>query len=233
MKPSKPIERMAVAVAAAALSAGTHATTLAQIDTFDSTLDGWSAGGGPVGQVPPVPPQRIASGGPAGGSDSFMRVTSIGGAAAGSRMVVNHVLGQWAGDYAAAGVTAIAMDLRNSGSTDLTLRLLFEDPIPNPPVNEALSLTGVTLLAGSGWQPVLFLINPADLLAQRGSIDAALGGTTVLRLFHSTNAGFPGEATVAVLDVDNIQAVPELQTVSMMLAVLGLFAALRARRRVR
>jgi hypothetical protein len=42
---------------------------------------------------------------------------------------------QWAGDYLAAGIDGIAMDLRNLGTTDLTVRLLLEDPMGAPPAN--------------------------------------------------------------------------------------------------
>ena len=45
-----------------------HALLIGQVDTFqDLTTDHWFAGGlGPPGQVPPVPPQVVATGGPAG-----------------------------------------------------------------------------------------------------------------------------------------------------------------------
>ncbi len=44
-----------------------------------------------------------------------------------------------AGNYLSSGIFGISIDLRNFGTTDLTIRLLFEDPIPGPPLN-----TGVT-----------------------------------------------------------------------------------------
>lgn len=206
-----------------------NAVTLGQIDTFSGSVQGWVAGGGPPGSTPPVPPQVIAGGGPGGAGDSFLQVTAGGGVGPGSRLVAMNVLGQWSGDYLGAGVSAIAMDLRNLGSTDLTIRLLFEDPIPNPPQNLAATLTGWTLAAGGGWQHVVFPILPADLQALQGNVTAALTGTTVLRLFHSPTVAFPPETVVGLLGVDNIQAVPEPAGVVMM--GLGLFTLLLLRGR--
>ena len=116
---------------------------------------------------------------------------------------------QWAGDYIAAGVIGIEMDLRNLGTTDLTLRLYFEDPIPGPPVNEAVTSFTANLPAGGDWTRVLFPVNEAGLVDLAGDIPTLLAGTTVLRLFHGPAADFPGEPIAGLLGVDNIRAVGE------------------------
>ena len=176
------------------------------LDDFeDGTLENWFAGGGPVGGIPPVPPANIATGGPGGAGDHYMRVTAIGGGGPGSRLTVMNGT-QWAGDYIAGGVTLIEMDLNNEGTTDLAVRLLFEDPIPGPPANIAISDNPFVLPAGSGWLHATFAIASSDLVALLGSATAALSNTTILRIFHSPTDTFPGPPIVASLGVDNITA---------------------------
>ena len=179
--------------------------TLSQIDTFqDLTTDGWFAGGGPLGAFPPVPPHVVATGGPTGANDAYLSLTSGGGQGPGSRLVAMNV-SQWAGDY--SGIATIEMDLLNLGAVDLTIRLLFEDPIPGPPVNIAVTTMGALLPAGSGWTHVAFPLSAADLTALLGSADPLISNTTLLRIIHSVDAG-EADAIAAVLGVDNISAGP-------------------------
>lgn len=81
------MKRLLIAVSAfalaASLSPAAQAVSRGQIDTFSGSLQGWFAGGGPVGAVPPVPPQVVASGGPAGAGDPFMLITANGSAGPG------------------------------------------------------------------------------------------------------------------------------------------------------
>jgi len=190
-----------------ALARPAFAVVLGQTDTFeDGTTSNWIINASGFG-TPPVGalPVNVATGGPAGANDNFLQLTSLGGSGAGSRLTVNN-LAQWTGDYIAVGIGAIAMDLNNLGSTELSLRLLFADPTVGPPTNIAISTAPVILLAGSGWTSVLFPISPADLTALKGSIIGALTNATEIRLFHSVSDAFPGDAIVASLGVDNIQA---------------------------
>lgn len=181
-------------------------------DTFeDGSTQGWSNGPGN-----PWPVQNIASGGPAGSDDAYLLTSATGVAGAGGRLVL--ISGPaWSGNYPLAGVTALTMDLSNMGSTELSLRLLVE----GPQGASAYSTLPVRLSPGSGWTPVTFSALPGAFTGQGA---AALSAATQLRLFHSTT-GFPGEAVAAVLAVDNITAVPEAGSASLLLsglAVLGL-----------
>lgn len=224
-RPLYPIVGLA-AFMAAALPA--QAISLGQIDTFSGSAAAWFAGGGPIGAVPPAPPVVVDTGGPAGAGDSYLFVTATGASGPGGRLVAMNS-GQWAGDYSSAGVSAIAMDLRNFGSTDLTLRLLFEDPGAGPPVNIAVSTAGVFLPASGGWTRVVFPVLPGDLTAILGDPAPLLGNTTLLRLFHGQDAVFPGEFIVGALGVDNISAVPAPAGWLLMMTALGALAA-RSRR---
>jgi hypothetical protein len=179
-------------------------------DTFeDGTTMGWFVPG-----AHPAPPANVASGGPAGVDDSYLQLTAIGGAGAGSRLAVLNG-SQWAGDYLADGVLAIAMDVNNLGPDEVTLRLLFEDfDGPGPPVNLVTTLTDVVIPSGSGWVHVEFSLDPSNLLALIGAVPDALSSVDVLRIFHNPDPDFPGPGigipvVNAVVGVDNITAVPE------------------------
>jgi hypothetical protein len=186
-----------------------------QVDTFeDGTTQGWQINLLGFG-VPPAGamPSNQATGGPAGVNDNYLQLASVGGSGAGSRLAAINT-SQWAGDYLAANITSIQMHLNNLGATDLSLRLMFADPIGGSPTNLAYSTNAIFLPGGSGWTQVSFPIAPANLTAGLGSINAALANVTDFRLYHSPTANYPNPgspvpAIVATLGVDNIRAVPE------------------------
>lgn len=203
-----------------------YALTLGQVDDFeDGTTQGWTVG--LLGAAHPAPPVNFPSGGPLGTDDNYLRLTSLGGQGAGSRLTAINLNGQWAGDYTATGVHGIGMDIRNLGNSELSLRLLLADPAAGPPTNAAVSSDGIVLPPGSGWTSAFFPILPADLTAVVGSVGDALSGATELRLFHSTFPGFPGEPLVAELGVDNIRALaaPVPEPSAWMLLAGGLVVA--------
>ena len=84
----RPIAVTALVALSTALAAPAQCITLGQIDTFESgTTEGWFAGGGPMGGVPPVPPTVIGDGGPGGAGDAYLQLSSNGSATAGGRLV--------------------------------------------------------------------------------------------------------------------------------------------------
>src|SRR3954464_14013122 len=109
---------LALLAASALICLGIPATAgavvVGQIDTFQDGIDNWFAGGLGFGQVPPIPPQVVLTGGPGGAGDAFLQITGLGGNGPGSKITAINGT-QWAGDYLAAGVTSIALDLRNLG----------------------------------------------------------------------------------------------------------------------
>lgn len=203
------------------------AVTIGQIDTFESgTVEGWVAGGGPVGQTPPVPPQVVGTGGPAGLGDSYLSITAIGGGGPGSRLTAFNIMGQWAGNYLTASLPGIGMDLINLGQTELSIRLEFENPFAGS--DFALTNTAIVLPVGSGWTRAFFPIALGQFTALGGTVEGALANTSVLRILHAPGVG-QAVPVVGVLGVDNITAaVPEPST--FLLAAAGL--ALLIRRRV-
>lgn len=225
------LRSMTLVLALSVAPAAAWSAVVGQIDTFESqTTEGWFAGGLGTGLVPPVLPQVLATGGPSGAGDAFLRITAQGGNGPGSRLVAINGA-QWAGNYVAAGIGAIALDLLNLGTSDLTVRLLFENPIGAPPTDEAVTSFGATLPAGSGWTSWLFPVSAADLTPVFGSVETLLSNVTLMRIIHSTAAD-DADPIVGVLGVDNVIAVaasvPEPASLLLMGAgLLGLSTSLR------
>jgi hypothetical protein len=205
------------------------ALSIGQQDNFeDGTTQGWVVALG--GAAHPRPPVNIPSGGPTGAGDNFLFLTALGGQGPGSRLTVINV-SQWTGDFIAAGISGVRMDLINLGPTDLNLRLLFSDESARPPQNLAFSTTPFFLPAGAGWTSAFFSIAPGNLTAGAGSVTAALHDTTEFRIFNSTATDFPGEPIVASLGVDNITATPEPASAALLgSTLLALYTFTRTRR---
>lgn len=202
------------------------------VDTFeDGTTMGWFVPG-----LSPLPPTNVGTGGPAGAGDSYLQLQADAGLpAGGSRLSVLNGA-QWTGNFRAAGIDAITMDVNNFGPDDLVLRLFFEDfDGPGPPVNLALTLADIVVPAGSGWMSVIFDLSPANLAGGGlGTVEGAMTDVDVMRIFHNPAPAFPGPGVgiptvTTTLGVDNIAAVvPEPATVVLMLTGVGV--ALRRRR---
>lgn len=114
--------------------------------------------------------------------------------AAGGRLTVGNTE-QWVGDYSAAGVNSFAWDVRNFGSTDLYLRLMFADPASAPPANLAFStpLPFLFLRAPVGLR-LLFLFWHRSSLRASGDVEQALINVTEMRHYHSFDLNFPQPA---------------------------------------
>lgn len=205
-----------------------------QVDTFeDGSTQGWIINLLGTGSPPAAAlPTNISTGGPGGVDDNFLQLTSLGGAGAGNRLVAINVDPRWTGNYIAAGVNAITMDVNNLGSTDLSLRLLFEHAAVGPPTDTAISTNPVLVPAGSGWTQVTFLIGVENLTAGVGNVSAALGDVSIIRIFHNPDLQFPGPAIAAQVGVNNITAVYVPEPSTFALAALGILGmlALGARR---
>jgi hypothetical protein len=199
----------------------THASIVwGQVDDFENgTTQGWSVGD----PSHPAPPSNVATGGPAGLNDNYLKLQALGVGDAGSRLAVFNRDPRWSGNFTASGLPSITMDVNNFGPSDAYLRLLFSDQVAGMPTNVAI--TDAVLIPGSsGWTKATWSIALADLTADKGDKALAFANVTEIRLFHNPNATFggPGNGIPPIsvtLGIDNIAA-PEPSS-----AVVIVFAA--------
>lgn len=199
------------------------AVTLYKPDTFDSTLEGWQGGSNLV---------RRSTGGPGGAGDGYMEINSTGATGNGSRWVVYNNA-QWTGDFQFALADAIRMDVINTGSADLHLRVAFGDN--TGPLNGGTwfaSATAITIAPGSGWTSVLFPITDNDLVAVTGAgdFDDVLSGVVSMRILSSVLPSAFGDQVALQGGIDNIRAVPE-PSASVLVLLAGAWLGRRSRRR--
>jgi len=162
-----------------------------QVDDFqDGTTQGWRSG-----SANPNPPSWVASGGPDGAGDGYLRIEGSGVSGSGGNLVAFNTA-QWTGDYLSTGVTAIRAELRNLGGSDLSIRLLFEGS-----GGSFLSAAAAGLPAGGGWQRVVW---PTTALPGGRDPALVLSDVTKLRILHSPMDG--SEPVAGALGVDDITA---------------------------
>ena len=204
-----------------------NAIVFGQIDDFENgTTMGW-ANGVPGYLV------NINTGGPAGVDDNFLQLTSDGVGQGGRLTTFN--LQQWLGNYIGQGVTAIELDLRNQGSTQLSIRLAFKSA--NTAEAPGYLSQAIILAPGSGWQHFSISLTAANMIRVGNPAAYATFFTTgvadarIINEVGTTNLN--GDFIVAQLGIDNIRAVPESTTVSLVAGAAALLALqhFRARRR--
>lgn len=192
------------------------------VDTFSTGLDAWQKG-----QVNPTYLSTVSSGGPAGAGDAYMRSVADGGGSFGRLTVFNQ--GQWNANYATAGVTSIRMDLLNSGSSPLQIRIGLRDAGGDGFVSTTPFLLGV----GAGWQTADFPVTQAGLTAvgTPAGFGTFLSNGFALRILHATDTGsLNGDTVVGTLGVDNVTALPEPSMAPLVVCGGGLAVAALVRR---
>jgi hypothetical protein len=171
------------------------AVSLGQIDDFqDGTLQDWGGGSTPA---------NIATGGPTGGGDRYLQIAATNN----NLGTVNPV--QWAGDYAAAGVTGIRLDVNNAGPDALALRISLFGPGGTFTTTDEV-VVGPT----SGWITAEFTIDDASLTRTSGvgTLGQTLAGVIQILLRHDAdpiNSPMQPNPVTATLGIDNVTAIPE------------------------
>ena len=195
-----------------------------QIDTFeDGTTMNWANGAGNL--------INMDTGGPGGANDNFLQLSANGSPAIGGRLTTFNLF-QWLGNYIAAGVNAIDLDLRNQGATTLSIRLAFKTQnLMNSP---GYLSQAITLAPGGGWQHFTVSLSQASLIA--------VGGPAAYNTFFTTGPGdariineagtstLNGDPIVGVVGIDNVHAVPEPSSVVLLVLAIGVIAAGRSAR---
>ncbi len=221
------------------LSGTARAITVGQIDNFeDGTLQGWRMG---ISSVTDSYMTNFADGGPVGVGDSYLEVTADSTVPfGGSRLTFFNKL-QWTGDYTAAGITAIAMDLKNISSSEiLNLRLAINGGFGlsnNMTGGVFATAASISLDSGSGWTRAVFSLLPEDLVSVSSpgghttgnDVQATLANVLELRLLNSAAPDWNGLPVTATLGIDNIHKVPLPQALALFAS--GLVVLLTTRRK--
>lgn len=181
--------------------ANSHAVALGQIDIFQSSgTANWTSGAANSN-----PPTLLLGHGPSGSGDHALAITSTGTSGAGSKLVAFNKT-QWTGDYTAAGIRGISMDLHNVGNNPLNVRLAI-----NGSGGKFSTTSAIALAAQSGWTSATLSTEAGDWTAVSGGTDiaATLAGITEVRLLSAAAPNWQGDTVAAELHVDNIRIVPE------------------------
>ncbi|MCG3181252.1 MAG: hypothetical protein BIFFINMI_03627 [Phycisphaerae bacterium] len=221
------MSRLAVSVLLVAcvllLPAAAGAVTLGQTDDFQSG-DAANWGGGDA-------PFNVASGGPLGAGDRYLQAEINSETGPGSRLGIRN-LAQWLGDYTSGGVTALKVDMNNFSLTNLEIRVLIDGD-----GGLFTSINAFSLSAGSGWVTAVFDLTASGLTSVGGSdVSATLANVTSLLIRHDPGSpdGLGGSPTIpleSAVGFDNITAVPEPATLSLVILGGGVLLHRRTRRR--
>jgi hypothetical protein len=196
-------------------------------DFEDGTVRSW--GGSPTSNAP--------NSGPAGTGDNALRVES-------SNRVVVMNQSQWTGNYVAAGIKQISMDVRHQNDFPLALRLGIANGPLGPGGSGDTYVTDDSLAVANDrlWHRIIFKVTAADFVATASNTtitpDAAvaLANVTVLRVLHNPNPmDFTGAVGPATFFLDNITAstVPEPGAAGLLIAgIAGVAACYRDQRRL-
>ncbi len=185
------------------------AVAIFQLDNFQSgTVEGWSGG---------AQPTNISTGGPAGAGDAFLQITSNGAGGPGSKPATHNggAGSNWYGDYSGLDVRAITLDMMNAVSSDpLEMRLvlfsgdLFAEDRWTSVIAEPVPNDGQ-------WHQYRFYISESDLTPEFGTISYNDLINQVYQVMVRHDPGTPspgGETATAVLGIDNVRLVPNIDT---------------------
>lgn len=217
---------IALACAFLVLPESARAIAFGQVDTFeDGTTMNW-ANGVPANLV------NINTGGPGGAGDHYLQLSSNGNNSPGGRLTTFN-LQQWLGNYIAQGVNAIEIDLRNTGTTTLNIRLAFKaQNVMNSP---GYLSAPVILTTGGGWQHFSISLAPADMIAVGGPaayntfFSTGIGDARIINEVGTTNLN--GDLIIGQVSIDNIHAVPEPAAGALLIGSGLLLIAVRRHRR--
>jgi len=188
------------------------------IGTFDDFQNG-STGGWKAGAASSNPPVVVSDAGPAGARDYALLVTATGSGAS-SRFVTFNTR-TWAGDYLAAGIEEIVLDVSVSGPAGLVLRAAVDGP------GGRFASPGVSVAPGTGYQQVRIPVKQSVWTVAGGwNVSQTLSNVTTLRLLSNAAPDWRGEPIVTEAYLDNIRAVPEAGTLVMLGAGLAGLTAL-------
>jgi len=185
---------------------------LDQVDDFeDYTMRNWTKNSS-------IANENIYNGGPSGEGDNFLRVTSSGSGSDLELMTKNNA--QWQGNYYQGNLSSrvkyISMDVRNSGSNVIFLRLSFQTDYGL--IYRCSTTNAIAVLPNEGWKRISFSILEENITPLSDTFNYAVTfgsgsqGVEEMRILHNDVPAWESDPIEAVLDIDNIMA--ESQTLS-------------------
>lgn len=157
---------------------------------FGEDLGGWSEP-----DKSPNPPVIVNEG------NAYLQNSSTGTNGAGSKWVMINSSTAWTGDYDAAEVENISMDVRNSGSETVHLRFAFS----NNEGGDFVNTRAVRVDPGTHWQTIHFSLDDDDMVVNEGgNIDDIMSSVGTVRLLSHPNPSWIGETIEATIEIDNI-----------------------------
>jgi hypothetical protein len=180
------------------VAASAPAITLGQIDTFeDGTIQNW------LGDMT-TPPANVATGGPRGVDDNYVRVVSGVVGAAPHNAMYNQL--QWSGDWLGAGVNVVEVHVKNDGPEAVNLRAVWIGQFGT----RLTSTIAVPVPADGVWYKIAFPCRQSDLTnVLPGGETYAEVMSDVERFMLRHDAGTPssgGSPVEAIVGYDNIEA---------------------------
>ena len=177
-----------------------------QISTFeDGTSQGWEGG---------ADQEIVLTDGPAGFGDNFFNIkTNPQSNQQGTKLATYNQGTDWAGDYQAAGITEISMDLKNFADTliDLEIRIVLFGPGASANTATRYTSTQSKIIPPDGqWHRVVFSLSEDSLTLVSGTdtYTTVMQGVQRILIRHQAGAPAAGGTTVlAGMGLDNIQAI--------------------------
>jgi hypothetical protein len=191
-----------VAVCFSSLLVGkSWAITGNQLQDFQSGASQWSVSNG-AALVPVLPDE-----GPAGAGDFALHMSS-------SELSVPRLLvintSEWDGNWTAAGIFQISMDVRNPNNFDLAMRLGIAGPggVSSGGSGDTHVTQALSVAPDNAWHTLTFNVAAANFTAlESTSTAAALANVSHFRIIHNPSASFIGAFVQGAFDIDNIRAI--------------------------
>lgn len=180
--------------------------TLNQVDTFQGSLNSWTDGHAANNVA------NITTGGPNGAGDGYLQVSS--GSFDSEPRLITFNQTQWTGNYVAAGVGSISMQLKNFGTAALPIRIAIRDATGSftiAPGYSTVNADAFSLPADGQWHLATFNLTTSDMIAVGGTLPALSTWLTNIhdfRLISSTQPALIGDSISARIGVDAITALP-------------------------
>jgi autotransporter-associated beta strand protein len=194
----------AIAVAFAVSRSAHGSITVGQVDTFqDGTAENWLGGASPM---------NIDDGGPMGSGDAYLQISS--GTFGGKNHLLTYNQMQWTGNYTAAGVAGIGMNLRNFGDSTLPIRITIRDSTGGRSTPGYSSTNAFMLPADGQWHTAQFFLSAADLTAvspfglPADPLSTVLANVEDFRLLSAAQPAIIGDFVDGQIGIDNITALP-------------------------